>query len=267
MRTNHVKAALARGETTYGVWCGFPSALVMRLTAQAGYDWLLVDMEHSPIDAQLMTEMVGVIADANGPAPLVRVPQLSVENVKRALDSGAWGVLAPMINTPEEAELLVSISKYPPEGVRSIGGMFAPLGFQVQRAEYLPHANREIMVMLQIESRTGLENVDKILAVPGIDLVFIGPNDLHASLGLTPALESDEKVFAEAVATIKAAADRHNIPLGILASGGPAARKRAEEGFRFIGVTTDASAYLGGLRQQFTAAREKPVDKVAPTGY
>src|SRR5689334_2034496 len=124
MRTNHVKAALAKGESAYGIWTGMPSALIARLEARAGYDWMMVDMEHSPLNFTLMAEMVGVIADSNGPAPFVRVPSFSVENTKRVLDSGAWGVLCPMINTVAEAEAIVSSCKYPPEGTRSIGGMF-----------------------------------------------------------------------------------------------------------------------------------------------
>jgi len=255
MKTNHVKVALERGEISWGSWLGLPSALVARLTARAGFDWLMVDMEHSPINFTMMCEIVGVIADANGPAPFVRVPSNTVENIKRVLDSGAWGILCPMVNSVAEAEMIVSACKYPPEGTRSIGGMYAPLSFEATRPEYMSRANQDIVVAVQIESRAGLENVDKILAVPGVDMAFIGPNDLHASLGMTPTFESNEPVFIEAVETIKAAAARNKVAMGILCSNGAAAHQKAQEGFHFIGITSDNSALLYGLAQNLKAAR------------
>ena len=255
MRTNHVKAALAKGQAVYGSWVGINSPSIARLTARAGFDWLMVDMEHAPINFTLMAEMVGVIADSRGPAPFVRVPSLSIENIKRVLDSGAWGVLIPMVNSVEEAKTVVAACKYPPEGVRSMGGMYAPLGFDSTRSEYAKFANQEVAVAIQIESREGLDKVDEILSVPGIDIAFIGPNDLHASLGLPPAYESGEKVFNEAVETIKAAAARHKVAMGILASNGQAARKRVEEGFTFVGVTSDTVSLIYGLTHNLKAAK------------
>jgi 4-hydroxy-2-oxoheptanedioate aldolase len=255
MRMNHVKAALAEGKATFGAWLGLPSPLAARLTARAGYDWLMVDMEHSPLNYTMMAEIVGVIVDAQGPAPFVRVPENTLGNIKQVLDSGAWGILCPMVNSAEEAEAIVSWCKYPPAGTRSIGGMFAPLGFNVSRTEYLPHANNEVMVAIQIESKAGLDNVDKILAVPGIDIAFIGPNDLHASLGLTPALESTQPLFLEAVETIKGAAARHKVAMGILASGGEVAAQHAKNGFQFIGATSDSWALVNGLTQSLKTAR------------
>ncbi len=258
MRTNHVKAALARGEATFGAWIGLPSPFSLRLIAHLGFDWLMIDTEHSPIDVNLMAQMVGVVADANGPAPLVRVASNTVENIKRALDSGAWGILAPMINNAEEAAGVVAACKYPPEGVRSIGGAFAPLGFgTMRRAEYGEFANREILVAIQIESKEGLENCEDIMGVPGLDLVFIGPNDLHASLGLTPRVESQDPVFLAALERVKAAASQHNMPLGIFASDGQSAQARAREGFRFMNVTTDIAALQQGLELNLNAARSK----------
>lgn len=247
MRSNHVKAALQRGETMYGAWLGLASPFVARLIARQGFDWLMVDTEHAPIDLTTMYEMVGVIADARGPAPFVRVASNTVENLKRALDSGTWGVLVPMVNSREEAEAVVRACQYPPEGERSIGGAFAPLGFDSRRAEYAEFANREILVGIQIESQQAVDNCEEILSVPGLDLAFIGPNDLHASLGLRPRSESEEPVFNEALGRVKEVAARYNIPLGIFASNGQAARARAAEGFRFISVIGDIAALEQGL--------------------
>lgn len=256
MRTNHVKAALQRGETVFGAWLGLPSPFSVRLIARMNFDWLMIDTEHAAIDVNLMAQMVGVVADANGPAPLVRVPSNSVENIKRVLDSGAWGVLVPMVNSRAEAEAVVAACKYPPEGARSIGGAFAPLGFgTTNRVEYANQANREILVGVQLESREALENCEDIISVPGIDLAFVGPNDMHASLGLTPRNESEDPVFRSALERIKEVAASYKIPLGMFASDGAAALARAREGFQFISVTTDLGSLQQGLEANLKAAR------------
>ncbi len=255
MRTNHVKAALARGETTLGAWLTLPTSFSARLIARQGFDWLMIDTEHAPIDLTRLVEMVGAVADSHGPAPIVRVASNTAENIKRALDSGAWGVLVPMVNTAAEARAVVMAAKYPPQGARSIGGFFAPLGFDATRADYATQANSEIIVAIQLESKEAVENCDEILAVPGLDLAFVGPNDLHASLGLAPRSESDEPLFLNALERIKKVAARHNVPLGMFTSGGQAARQRAEEGFRFISVTSDVAALEAGLTTHLKAAR------------
>ena len=256
MKTNHVKAALIRGETLFGAWLSLPSPFTARQIARQSFDWLMIDTEHSPIDQSLMALMVASVADANGPAPFVRVPFNSVENIKRALDSGAWGVLVPMVNTADEARAVVDACKYPPEGGRSIGGAFAPLGFgTTDRQEYFEAANREILVAIQLESKQAVENCDEILAVPGLDLAFVGPNDLHASLGLPPRSESDDPMFNDALERLKKVAARHAVPLGMYCSGGQAAAARAQEGFRFISVTSDLAALDQGLRASLAQAR------------
>ncbi len=258
MRTNHVKAALKNGEAVYGCWLGIPSPFTTRLIARQGYGWLMIDTEHAPIDFSMMVQMIGVIADANGPAPFVRVAINSVENIKRALDGGAWGVLVPMVNTRAEAEAVVAACKYPPQGARSIGGVFAPLSFGTNRPEYAAAANDEIMVMVQIESAEAVENCEEILATPGLDLAFIGPNDLHASLGVAPRSESNEPVFLAALEKVKAAAARYHIPLGIWASDGSAALIRAQEGFQMITATNDFAALQQGLDINLKATRANP---------
>jgi 4-hydroxy-2-oxoheptanedioate aldolase len=257
MRTNHVKAALKRGETVLGAWLSLPSPFSARLIAQAGFDWLLIDTEHAPIDVNLMAQMVNAIADAGGPAPLVRVAAYSVENIKRALDSGAWGVLVPMVNSRAEAEAVVQACKYPPEGVRSLGGAFAALGFgTTNRAEYSAKANQEILVAIQIESHQAVEDCEAILSVPGLDLAFIGPNDLHASLGLTPRSESEEPLFLSALERVKQVAARYKVPLGIYASNGQAAQARLSEGFQFVNATSDLGSLQQGLELNLNAVRK-----------
>src|SRR5438477_9322702 len=153
MRTNHVKQKLKQGEQALGAWLNFPSIATARVMAQLGFDWLVVDMEHSAQSTPLMADMVATIADAGTCAPLVRVPNNSVEWFKWALDAGAWGVVVPMVNTREEAQRAVEFAKYPPRGTRSIGGAFGPYGFGITNwPEYQRTANDETLLIVQIES-------------------------------------------------------------------------------------------------------------------
>jgi 4-hydroxy-2-oxoheptanedioate aldolase len=250
MRTNHVKAKLKRGEPSFGAWLSMPTVYSARVLSRVGYDWINIDGEHSAQNPTLVGEMVSEIAQAGVSAPLVRLPWNRVEYFKWALDAGAWGVIVPMIESREEAEQAVSWCKYPPQGTRSIGGYFAPLGFGASsRAEYGSAVNDEILVVLQIESAKGLENVEEILSVPGVDVAFIGPNDLHAQLGLPPSNEGNEPEFEAALEKVKAAARRYNVAMGMFSSDGQAAAKRAREGFHMISATSDVQSLLWGANR------------------
>ncbi len=258
MRTNHVKAKLRRGEPSLGAWLSLPNTQQARLMARLGFDWLLVDAEHSAYNPTLMADMVASIADAGTAcAPFVRVPHNTVEWFKWALDAGAWGIIVPMVNTPEEAQQAVHWAKYPPLGLRSIGGVFGPLAFgTTDWPSYSRIANDEIMVILQIESAQGLQNLDAILSVPGVDVAFIGPNDLHAHLGLTPSSDGMEPEFVQALEQIKAGAKKRNIALGFFSSGGDAAAQRVREGFQMVSVTTDISSMIMGATQNLKIAQD-----------
>lgn len=256
MRTNHVKAKLARGEASLGAWLNIPGLPIARVMARLGFDWLLVDAEHGAQNPMQVADMVGAIADAGTSAPLVRIPYNSVDWFKWALDAGAWGIIVPMVNTPEEARQAVSLAKYPPLGTRSVGGLFAPYGFGItDRSAYIREVNDEIMVVVQIESAQGLENIDEILSVPGIDVAFVGPNDLHAQLGLFPSTEGAEPEFVTALKRIKTSAQHHHIALGIVSSNGESAVQRLSEGFQMVSVISDAASLIGGATRNLAIAQ------------
>jgi 4-hydroxy-2-oxoheptanedioate aldolase len=224
--------------------------------ARLGFDWLVVDMEHSAQNPVLMADMVATIADAGTCAPMVRIPANSVEWFKWTLDAGAWGVVVPMVNSREEAQRVVEYAKYPPLGARSIGGAFAPYGFGITDwPGYARVANDEIIVTVQIESALALQNLDEILSVPGIDVAFVGPNDLHAQLGLTPSTEGAEPEFTDALERIKAAARKYHIAPGIFSGNGEAAAERIRQGFQMITVTTDISSMIAAATRNLHIAR------------
>ena len=257
MRTNQVKEKLKRGEPVLGAWLSLPSVPSARIMARLGFDWLVVDMEHSAQNAVLMADMVATIADAGTCAPIVRVPANSVEWFKWALDAGAWGVIVPMVNTREEAQRAVAFAKYPPLGARSIGGAFGPYGFGLTDwPSYARMANDETIVIVQIESRQAFQNLDDILSVPGIDVAFVGPNDLHAQLGLTPSTDGTEPEFVDALERIKEGARKYHLALGIFSANGGAAAERVRQGFQMVSVITDVSSMIAAATQNLRIARE-----------
>lgn len=255
MRTNQVKEKLKQGKPALGGWLSLPGIQPARIMARLGFDWLVVDMEHTAHNPVLMADMVATIADAGTCAPIVRVPGNSVEWFKWALDAGAWGVIVPMVNTREEAQRAVEWAKYPPRGTRSIGGIFGPYGFGIDNwPEYARIANDEILVIVQIESTQALEHLDDILSVPGIDVAFVGPNDLHASLGLPPSTDGAEPAFMDALERIKTAARKYQVAMGIFSRDGEAAAERVRQGFQMISVTSDANSMIAAAMENLRLA-------------
>ena len=157
--------------------------------------------EHTPTNLETAATIFAILS-ASGSVPLVRVPWNTGENIKRVLDTGAWGIVVPMVNSRAEAQAAVAAARYAPLGNRSIGGQLHAINFQTDPATYYARANEEILVVLMLEHVKGIEAADEILSVPGIDVVFIGPNDLHHSLGKPPAFESDDPAFTEALAHV-----------------------------------------------------------------
>jgi 4-hydroxy-2-oxoheptanedioate aldolase len=247
MRPNATLARLRQNQPAIGLWLQLGSPVVARmLAAQGAYQWLLVDLEHTATDLATASQMMSFIADvsAGRVTPLARVPANTVFHIKQVLDAGAQGVMIPMVNTAEEARDAVRFSRYPPQGERGVGG-FAPfIGFGTSRGEYTREANDNILVTVQIETQQAIANIDAIAAVPGLDVVFVGPNDLHISYGLTPRYWSDEPAFRGAIDRVLAACQAHNVPAGILCANAAEAKARIADGFTFVGVGSDANLLL-----------------------
>ena len=164
-----------------GTWLSLGSITASRFLARSGFHWLTVDIEHSLVDWETATHMFASIADA-GCTALARVPANRHDHIKRVLDNGAHGVVVPMVNSRAEAEAAVAACLYPPVGNRSVGGNVHALNFDTNGPDYFEHANEEILVVLQCEHIQCVENAEAIFAVPGIDAMFVGPNDLAASM-------------------------------------------------------------------------------------
>ncbi len=266
MRRNPVKAALQQGGAQVGTWLSLASPLAARYMARTGFHWLTLDIEHSPVNWETAALIFGAIADAGG-VPLARVPFNSLENVKRTLDAGAYGIVFPMCCSAEEAERAVAACKYPPQGQRSVGGGLHALNFGASSADYYRGANDEILVIVQIEHIAGVENCEAICRVPGVDAVFVGPNDLLSSMGKTPAMESDDPDFVAALRHIRETAVRCQVAPGIHVADDAAARRRREEGWRFLAVSSELGFMLQGAQRTAQALLDAPASQSAPARY
>jgi 4-hydroxy-2-oxoheptanedioate aldolase len=248
MFINHARRRLAAGEPSIGTWLSLPSPECAEYVSKLDFDWLVVDSEHNPVDIRTLAQMFIGMA-GSGTAPMVRIPWNTPENFKRVLDAGAWGVVVPMVNSREEAELAVESTRYAPLGNRSVGGGRHAMSFGTTAPEYYNNANNEILLVLQIEHIQGVENADEILSVPGIDAVFIGPNDLAASmgLGLGVPLESDHPQVVEAIQHVRETCKKHGVAPGIHCSSAAAINQRIGEGFQFCAMASELRYMLAGL--------------------
>jgi 4-hydroxy-2-oxoheptanedioate aldolase len=243
MKTNSVRAKLKQGHPSIGTWLTLPDPLAARMMARVGFDWLTVELEHTPTNLETAATIFAILS-ASGSVPLARVPWNTGENIKRVLDTGAWGIVVPMINSRAEAEAAVAAARYAPRGNRSIGGQLHAVNFDTDPATYYARANDEILVVLMAEHVKAIEAADEILSVPGIDVVFIGPNDLHHSLGKPPSFESDDPAFTDALAHVLKMARKHGVAPGIHVADTAAAKRRLAEGFQFIAVASEAGMML-----------------------
>ena len=237
--TNTAKRKMKAGGKTVGGWCQLCSPAAAEIMAQAGFDWLAVDLEHAPTDPGILIEMVRAI-EGTGVQPFVRAPWNDFVTIKRILDTGVSGVVVPYVNTREEAEAAVAACKYPPEGIRGMAGSPRAAGYGQRPMDYLKRANAEILVVTQVETQTAVDNLDEILAIESLDGVFIGPMDLAASMGHFGDASMPD--VQEAIDTIEAKAMAAGKILGTVAGSWEQARKLYGRGYQMIMVMADGVA-------------------------
>jgi 4-hydroxy-2-oxoheptanedioate aldolase len=239
--TNLFKAALEARKTQLGLWLGLANPFTAEICACAGWDWLVIDGEHSPNDLQsvlLQTQVIGMYPRVT---PVARVPfghgDPGTALIKQYLDLGVQTLLVPMVDTAEQARSLVRACRYPPDGVRGMGGSRASRWGAI--ADYARHANKGICLLVQVETPEGLKNVADIAVTDGVDGVFIGPTDLSAALGHVgnPAHPEVQHAIAGAFTAVTKAGK----PAGILTPDEASARRYLEMGFTFVAVGQDAS--------------------------
>jgi 4-hydroxy-2-oxoheptanedioate aldolase len=245
--TNPVKEKLAAGETVFGCFIPLPSPEIVELTALAGFDFALIDNEHGPITAQSTYPMV-LAAEARGIPAFARVGLGERQEVLKFLDIGITGIMAPRVGTAEEAAAAVSYTKYSPVGDRGLaGGRTFDFAFMNPLVDYVQPLTDRVLNMIQFEHVDTLKNLDEILAVPGVDVLFVGPNDLAQSLGLAgqPNHPDVTRIADEVVARCKNA----GVHVGTVTANVETAKKHMERGFDML--VPSATAMFGNAAKSF----------------
>ncbi|MCY2962188.1 MAG: aldolase/citrate lyase family protein [Planctomycetota bacterium] len=238
MRTNRVKAALKAGQVVLGSEVsGLHSAEVPRLFAEAGLDFAFIDMEHSSMGLETVAELVHSARQA-GITPIVRVPQAEYPWVARVLDNGALGIIVPRVNTEEEARQIVSWTRYPPRGIRGFACTRAQSeGEPISPRDYIEWVDAETLVVIQIERREAMENLEAMLSVPGVDVACMGLMDLSTDLGIPGEIDHPEMIAA--VDRVVEVSRARGIAAGIITADMRAIQFWIGRGMRFVSYSTD----------------------------
>jgi 4-hydroxy-2-oxoheptanedioate aldolase len=259
MRVNTLKEIWARGEAVLNGWCSIPSSFSAEIMAHQGFDSITIDMQHGLVDYQVGVTMLQAIS-TTPVIPLTRVPWSEPGQLMKLLDAGSYGIICPMINTPEDAEALVRACKYPPWGFRSFGPIRAKYyggGATHGGGDYHEFADEQTLVIPQIETRLAIKNLDRILEVPGIGAIYIGPSDLSMALGKEPRKGQSDPEVVEAIETILATAKRHGIPAGIHTNSAEVAAAMIRRGFQLVSLQSDDRFLMSRAKAEIDAVKSE----------
>lgn len=261
---NQFKHALLAGEQRVGLWLGLADAYCAEICAGAGFDWLLLDGEHAPNDIRSLLAQLQALAAYPASHPVVRLPWGDAVQIKQVLDIGAQTLLVPMVESAEQARQLVQATRYPPEGKRGVGSALARASRWNGIPGYLTHADEQICLLVQLETRSALENLEAIAAVEGVDGLFIGPADLAASLGHrgNPGHPEVQAVIEQAIARIRATGK----PAGILSADETLARRYLKLGCGFVATGVDTSLLAKATRTLAQRFKPELEPSAPPTG-
>jgi len=246
---NPVKKALKDGKVVIGATVTAANADVAATLAGAGFDFLWIEMEHSPLTLETVRSMILATRGLKA-MPFTRVPVNEPWLAKRVLDIGSLGVVFPFTSTRELAEQAVKSCKYPPLGIRGSGPAMAAARWGMSGPDYAKFANENVLVVVIIEQKQAIDNIEEIASVPGVDVMFIGVNDLSFSLGVGG--KTTDPIVEEAVNKVLAAGKKHNIPIGYPAGNPAEINKRIAQGFRFFQAPSDLGLMTAGARDLLT---------------
>ena len=251
MRENTIRSIWARGGAVINGQCGIASSHVAEVMCQQGYDSLLIDMQHAPVNFDALFAMLQA-ASTTDTIPLVRVTWNDPALVMRALDSGAYGVICPMVNTAEECRKFVGACLYAPQGYRSFGPV---RGYLYAGPEYYDQANETIIPMAMIETKEAVENLDEILSVPGLAAVYVGPSDLSVTYGLHPLTGPHDPAMHDVFAEIVTACRRHGVVPAIHGIDPDYSRARIAQGYQFVTCGVDMDLIMAGAKDTVARVR------------
>ncbi len=233
-------------ELLSGTWLNLGSSMTAEIAAKAGFDWVVIDLEHGAGDHESCLHELQAVA-AGSASPIVRIAWNEAPRFKRVLDLGAAGVVVPYVTSRAEAEQALAAMRYPPDGIRGAASLNRGANFGRDFADYLATANERLLTVLQIETEATLECVDDIAAVDGADVLFVGPLDLSVSLAIP--LQFDHPRFREALKRVADAAKSHGKAAGILLNSPDQIAQTVEDGFTFVGLGSDGGVVAEGMRR------------------
>ncbi|HEY0919843.1 HpcH/HpaI aldolase family protein [Devosia sp.] len=256
MKTNAIKAMWAAGKPVINGWLSIGNAFSAEIMARQGFDSLTVDLQHGVVDYAAMVHMFQAMG-ATATVPLARIPALGANEVTRALDAGAMGVICPLVNTRADAEALVSYMRYPPAGIRSYGPTRAAIALG---PGYDGNASDELVCLAMVETAEAMANLEAICATPGLDGIYVGPSDL--TLALTgrryrTGFDREEPEMLEAIRSILDAAHRHGIKACLHTGSAAYAARALEWGFDLVTAATDVRLLAGGAAEIVESLRAR----------
>ena len=267
MKKNTALAKWRAGQQTVGGWLSLANTHSAEMMANAGFDWLCVDLQHGLIDYTDLVRMLPAIcgaASTNDVTPIVRVAGNDPTSIMKVLDAGALGVIVPMVNNRAEAERAISACRYPPYGLRSFGPIRAAM---VGGKGYYPEANDEIACIAMIETKEGLENLESIVTTPGLGGVYIGPSDLALAIDLPPRGDTEDPKHLATVQRIMDCCKQHKVPVGIHTGGIAWTQKRLAAGFDFVTLNSDTGFMATAMYAELATARGGMKKERENTGY
>ena len=248
MRKNNVKTLWAEDKTALCGWVVTESTVLAEMLGASGFDAVVVDLQHGASDVHNLMNFMQAIS-ATTATPMVRLPGNVPEIIMKSLDYGAYGLICPLVNSADDARSFVNAALYPPQGGRSFASARV---VNYAGPDYAKEANHEIAKLAMIETKEGLENVEEILAVEGLDGIFVGPTDLALTLGVTPGVEHSQPLLEEAIAHALAKTKSAGKKAGIFCSGGKGSAIRRDEGFDLVVATADLYILKKALIQEFS---------------
>ncbi len=254
MKKNIAKQKIKNGIPSIGTWVSSGNPLVCETLAGSGIDWINIECEHSSIDLSELVHCMRAVEHTNIPV-FVRVAGSDPLIIKRVVDSGALGIVVPDVKNAEEAKRAVDACRYPPVGKRGIGATRPNAIYP----DYMKHANEEICVVIMIEDIEAIKKIDSIMQVPGVDAIFIGPNDLAATLNVPLGMDNQHPKHLDAVNTVLEAGKKHGVPTGIHCGTPEEAIRRIEQGFLWMPIASDVAL----MRGAFSNAIQKVNDSSA----
>ena len=249
-----LKQRIQEGQTVHGCWINMGSSVSAEIIGRAGFDWVLIDLEHGAGDLTAMYLQLQVLANT-GTSPIVRTDDLSRSKVQHILDAGAMGIMFPRLQAAQEAGHAVETMYYPPKGIRGMAKMVRATGFGVHAETYIKQLDQQLVTVIQIETLQALEEIDAIAATPGVDVLFVGPSDLSLAMGIFGQLQ--HKKYQDAIRAVAAAAERHKKTAGVLLQDSREYEMYHPLGYRFLACGADGSFVARGARDLVAELSQK----------